>query len=72
MSMGAVTIRCPRTGRAVSTEIETEAADFSRLPAVVARMRCPLCGDEHSWTASEAWLEAPGLAPQKLDEPEKN
>ena len=32
--MGAVMIRCPRTGRAVSTEIETEPGDFSRLPDV--------------------------------------
>ncbi|HWL30876.1 MAG TPA: hypothetical protein VNQ50_01980 [Xanthobacteraceae bacterium] len=69
MSMGAVTIRCPRTGRSVSTEIETEPSDFSRLPAVVARMRCPLCGEEHTWTASEAWLEAPDLVPQPPVDP---
>ena len=32
--MGAVMIRCPRTGRTVSTEIETEPSVFSRLPEV--------------------------------------
>jgi hypothetical protein len=32
--MGAVMIRCPRSGRAVSTEIETEPSVFSRLPEV--------------------------------------
>ena len=37
--MGAVMIRCPRTGRAVSTAIETEPQVFSRLPDVAARMR---------------------------------
>jgi len=63
--MGAVMIRCPRTGRAVSTEIETELADFSRLPEVAGRMRCPLCGDEHTWSASEAWLDEPSLVPKR-------
>jgi len=63
--MGAVMIRCPRTGRAVSTEIETEASVFSRLPLVAARMHCALCGEEHSWTASEAWLDEPTLSPQQ-------
>jgi hypothetical protein len=62
--MGAVMIRCPRTGGAVSTEIETEPGDFGRLPHVEARMRCRLCGGEHVWTAREAWLEQPSLAPK--------
>jgi hypothetical protein len=68
MSMGVVMIRCPRTGRAVSTEIETELSVFNRLPVVPARMCCPLCGEEHIWTASEAWLDEPALAPQELGE----
>ena len=55
--MGTVMIRCPRAGDAVSTEIETEPSVFSRLPVVAARLRCPLCGEEHIWTAKEAWLE---------------
>jgi hypothetical protein len=62
--MGAVMIRCPRSGRAVSTAIETEPAVFSRLPEVAGRMRCPDCGDEHIWSASEAWLEEPTLVPK--------
>ena len=62
--MGAVMIRCPRTGRAVSTEIETEPSVFSRLPEVAGRMRCPDCGEEHIWSASEAWLEEPTLVPK--------
>jgi hypothetical protein len=54
--MGAVMIRCPKTGRAVSTEIETEPSVFSQLPAVAARMHCPLCAEDHIWTAREACL----------------
>jgi len=65
--MGAVMIRCPRTGRAVSTAIETEPAVFSRLPQVAGRMLCPDCGQEHTWSASEAWLEEATLAPKPGD-----
>jgi hypothetical protein len=38
---------------------------FSRLPEVKARMICPVCGDEHVWSASEAWLDEPSLVPKK-------
>ena len=44
--MGTVMIRCPRTDRAVSTEIETEASVFHRLPEVASRLRCPACGED--------------------------
>ena len=60
--MGTVMIRCPRTGQAVSTEIDTEPSVFSRLPEVAARMFCPSCGTEHVWSAREAWLAEPSLA----------
>jgi len=63
--MAAVMIRCPRTGRAVSTAIETEPSVFSRLPEVAGRMRCPVCGEEHTWMASEAWLAEPSLVPKQ-------
>ena len=54
--MSAVMIRCPVTGRAVSTEIETEPSVFHKLPKVSARMHCPTCGQEHVWTIGSAWL----------------
>jgi hypothetical protein len=62
--MGAVMIRCPRTGQPVSTEIETEPAVFSRLPEVSARLHCPVCGEDHIWSASDAWLAEPTLVPK--------
>jgi hypothetical protein len=49
-------IRCPATGRAVSTAIETEPSVFRKLPKVLARMHCPACGQNHMWTVSSAWL----------------
>jgi hypothetical protein len=30
-------------------------------------MNCPLCGEEHVWTASEAWLDDPTLVPKPAD-----
>jgi len=37
---------------------------FARLPEVAGRMRCPDCGSEHIWWASEAWLGEPTLVPK--------
>ena len=54
--MSLVMIRCPVTGRAVSTAIETEPSVFRKLPKVAARMHCPACGQDHVWTVSSAWL----------------
>jgi hypothetical protein len=54
--MSSVMIRCPNTGQAVSTEIETEPNVFRRLPNIRARMHCPACGREHVWRVGEAWL----------------
>jgi hypothetical protein len=62
--MAALMIRCPMTGRAVSTQIETEPSVFRRLPKVTAQMRCPLCGEDHVWTTGEAWLAEPTLVPR--------
>ena len=54
--MSLVMIKCPVTGRAVSTAIETEPNSFRRLPKVTAHMCCPACGRDHEWTISSAWL----------------
>ena len=54
--MSSVMIRCPNTGRAVSTAIETEPAVFRKLPKVSSKMLCPACRQEHDWTIGSAWL----------------
>jgi predicted RNA-binding Zn-ribbon protein involved in translation (DUF1610 family) len=64
-TMSSVMIRCPTTGRAVSTAVETERTVFNKLPNVTARMRCPACGQEHIWTVKSAWLAE---MPHPLDE----
>jgi hypothetical protein len=54
--MSSVMIKCPSTGRPVSTAIEVEPSVFRKLPKVAARMYCPACGQEHVWTTRSAWL----------------
>jgi len=62
--MGTVMIRCPRTGDAVSTEIDTDLSVFAHLPEVFGRMHCPVCGEAHVWSASEAWLSETSPMPK--------
>jgi hypothetical protein len=50
-------VRCPYRGQSVSTGIEIEDSAFAELPDMLIRKRCPLCGLEHVWWKSEAWLE---------------
>ena len=52
--MGIIMIKCPVTGRDVSTGIET--MDIEELPAVTAKMVCPACGRVHDWITTNAWL----------------
>jgi hypothetical protein len=54
-------ITCPTSGRAVSTGIFTDQADFSRLSHLPGCMRCPACGEHHQWAISYAWLEPVAL-----------
>jgi hypothetical protein len=56
-SVSIVMIRCPYRGQAVSTGIEIDEATFARLPDTLILSRCPLCGLEHVWWKTEAWLE---------------
>jgi hypothetical protein len=58
MIMGMIMIRCPATGRGVSTGIEVCATD--QLPVVTATTSCPACGRLHKWTKKEAWLANAG------------
>ena len=55
--MSSVMIRCPTTGKPVSTEIEIEPSVFRQLPEVESHMLCPACGQDHAWVKSSAWLE---------------
>jgi len=61
VAMASVMIDCPETGREIYTGIETDEASFAKLPDVLSRMQCPVCGQEHVWTRENARLAAGGL-----------
>lgn len=63
--MSTVMIRCPTTGRAVSSAIEIEPGVFHQLPPMSARMQCPACGQEHGWNVDDAWLSDEAAAEAK-------
>lgn len=54
--MSALVVNCPKTGQRISTGIEIESEDLSRLPEIRARVDCPACGGVHAWTRADAYL----------------
>jgi hypothetical protein len=58
----SVQIKCPRTGRNISTGIRvTVAAGLDKLSGVRRFTQCPCCKVVHGWVASEASLGVPAL-----------
>lgn len=55
--MGTVMVRCPATGRAISTGIETDQSRFDRAPVFFAGTYCPICRTNHEWFARDAWVD---------------
>ena len=56
--MGIVVIRCPTTGRTISTGIEADGEAFAYSPVFFATSYCSVCAGNHSWFARDAWVEA--------------
>jgi hypothetical protein len=56
-SMAVLLIKCPHTGRPISTGIEVDPESFAKLPDILSHVTCPECGLEHAWWTREAWLE---------------
>jgi hypothetical protein len=54
--MGAVMIKCPRTGQHIRTGMVADRSSFASTPVFFARVLCPLCRAEHEWFAKEAWV----------------
>jgi hypothetical protein len=54
--MGAVHTKCPVTGQAIETGIETDEVSFRRFPHFVGHIFCPHCKSEHEWTRDTAWV----------------
>ena len=54
--MPNVLIKCPETGKTVSTMLRMKPTELDSLAGPRA-FRCPKCGQIHSWTKADAWLE---------------
>ena len=54
--MGAVMIRCPRSGRGIPTGYEADPARFAKSPVFFSVTYCPICRAEHQWFAADAWV----------------
>jgi hypothetical protein len=54
--MPEIIIRCPITGLAVSTGLDTETIVFETLPEIEMPLQCPSCGETHHWRPREAWV----------------
>jgi hypothetical protein len=54
--MGVVMIKCPKTGREISTGITTDRVRFNSTPVFFASTYCPICRATHEWFAKDAWV----------------
>ena len=52
--MGILKVRCPETGREVSTGIEIDPQSFASLPDKLTPSTCPFCGLDHVWLKCDA------------------
>ena len=57
--MGVVMIKCPKTGREISTGITTDRVRFNSTPVFFASTYCPICCATHEWFAKDAWVCEP-------------
>jgi hypothetical protein len=52
--MPVLMVRCPNTGRKMSTGLDLDADTFASLPDKLITSSCPACGVEHSWLKCDA------------------
>jgi hypothetical protein len=52
--MHVLMVRCPETGRHISTGIEIDSDSFASLPDKLPVSNCPLCGRGHAWLKCDA------------------
>lgn len=57
--MGALMIKCPNTGSAISTGLQMNRSTFNNMPVFFGRTLCPICQTQHEWFARAAWVQEP-------------
>jgi hypothetical protein len=62
--MGKVAIRCPHTALVVETGWIMPQRVLRQSVAFAAVLQpCPACAQSHEWTAEDAWVIEPPIAP---------
>jgi hypothetical protein len=61
VNVGTVLIKCPQTGRAISTGIKADRNSFLCSAVFFARTHCPICATNHEWFSREAWVHEPNV-----------
>jgi hypothetical protein len=54
--MGMLMIRCPKTGRPISTGTYIEYKAFRTIPVFFSKTYCPHCLVQHEWFVGDAWV----------------
>jgi hypothetical protein len=68
-AMSMMMMKCPASGKAVTTGIELDAGTFFCLPDIFLHVRCPHCDLQHSCWTHEAWLEGQTAVETKARRP---
>jgi transposase len=55
--MANVMIKCPKTGKLVSTGISMDKKSFDTAKLVNNTVGCPACGGKHVWSKEDAILK---------------
>jgi hypothetical protein len=59
-AMGELMIRCPKTGKPVTTGIHMDRTRFRSMIVFFSSSYCQSCGTSHQWYARDAWMCEPG------------
>lgn len=55
--MGTVVIKCPKTGKTISTGIGMDKSSFENSNLSNNSVSCPACGGMHTWNKKDAWVQ---------------
>jgi hypothetical protein len=55
--LGHVMIRCAESGEGVPAGMSLDPASLRSSNLTEQTSRCPHCGQEHTWSAKDAWVE---------------
>lgn len=51
-----VAIKCPKTGKTISTGMDMDQASLDSSNMSDNAIRCPECGDMHTWNKKDAFI----------------